>query len=162
MKKDRFLIGILVIIAVLVIVSIALFLARQNSQAYGPEDTPEGVVRNYLIALSFKDYSKAYTYLKEATYKPPFELFRQAFISRQVDPSGVAVQLGQVQTSAGKAWVDLYLLREGNGLFSDSFQETAQATLEQDASGAWKIANMPYPHWGWDWYTPTPVPVKGP
>jgi hypothetical protein len=161
MKQDRFLIGILIVIGFLVILSIGLFVSRQSSQDYGLEDTPQGVIHNYVIALGRQDYTRAYGYLKE-TNKPGFETFRQAFLSHQVNPAGAAVQIGQVRLGDQKAWVDLYLLTGGNNLMSEPYRESSQAYLEQDSAGVWKIASMPYQHWGWDWYTPIPAPMNAP
>jgi hypothetical protein len=61
-KTDRFLIvivaGIVLLVAVTLIVSL-----RQPAATYQPEDTPEGVAHNYILALQQKDYERAYGYL---------------------------------------------------------------------------------------------------
>ena len=79
MKQDRFLTGILVGIGLLVVVALVVFFTRKNSQTYVPDDTPEGVVHNYVLAVLDKDYEKAYGYLAELKYKPTYEEFRRAF-----------------------------------------------------------------------------------
>lgn len=97
MKQDRFLLGILVFIALLVVASLALFFARQETQTYGAEDTPEGVIRNYSLSLQNRDFQRAYGYLAGKEDKPTFDYFRQAFLSRQLDLSGTALQVGAVE-----------------------------------------------------------------
>ncbi len=59
MKQDRFLTGILIGIAVLIVIALAFFFSRQNTQTYVSEDTTDGVVNNYVLALLNKDYPKA-------------------------------------------------------------------------------------------------------
>jgi hypothetical protein len=56
MKQDRFLLGILVGIGVLIVVALALFFTRQDNQDYVSDTTPEGVVHNYALALYKDDY----------------------------------------------------------------------------------------------------------
>jgi len=56
MGKDRFLLGILLAIAALALLAVILFLTRQSGQqGYVADDTPEGVLRNYVLALENKD-----------------------------------------------------------------------------------------------------------
>ena len=49
MKQDRFLTGILIGIGVLIIAALAVFFTRKDSQTYVADDTPEGVVHNYVL-----------------------------------------------------------------------------------------------------------------
>ena len=51
MKQDRFLTGILIGIGLLVVVALAVFFTRKDSQTYIPDTTPDGVVHNYVVAL---------------------------------------------------------------------------------------------------------------
>ncbi|MEE8389746.1 MAG: hypothetical protein V3S14_02980 [Anaerolineae bacterium] len=61
-NTDKFLIGIVVGIVALVIAAFVVTLTRPEP-TYQPEDTPEGVAHNYLLALQKKDYERAYGYL---------------------------------------------------------------------------------------------------
>lgn len=61
-STDRFLIGIVVGIVALVIAAFVVTLTRPEP-TYQPEDTPEGVAHNYLLALHKEDYERAYGYL---------------------------------------------------------------------------------------------------
>lgn len=60
---DRFLIGIVAGVVLLVGVAIAVVLLRSDDASYQPDDTPEGVAHNYLLALQQEDYERAYGYL---------------------------------------------------------------------------------------------------
>lgn len=47
----------------LVGVVIAIVLLRSGEVSYQPDDTPEGVAHNYLLALQWEDDERAYSYL---------------------------------------------------------------------------------------------------
>ena len=160
MKQDRFLLGILIFIGVLVVAALVLFFVRNEKPAYGPEDTPEGVLYNYAMALQLHDYERAYGYLAEQNNKPIYDTFRLAFLTRQLDTSNSALQIGNAQMlPGGEAWVDITIENAGNGLLSSGWSSTDKARLIKQ-NGAWKITYLPNPFWGWDWYQVTPVPVK--
>ncbi len=162
MVKDRFLLIILIVITGLAVLAVGLFFLRQGQQDYGPDDTPQGVVRNYVVALGKKDFQRAYAYLREGQGKPDFDRFRQDFLARQLDISGTAVQIGETQPSGADVIVSLQVIHSGGGPFGDVYRESSSGVVTKDAAGAWKIVSMPYPYWGWDWYNPQslkPVPA---
>lgn len=154
MAKDRFLLIILLTIVALAGLAVALFFVRQGSQDYASDDTPQNVVRNYVLALEKKDFARAYAYLRQGAGKPDFERFRQDFIGRGLDISNVAIQIGETQPSGKDVIVSVVVIRSGGGPFGDVYRESNSALLVLDESGAWLIASMPYPYWGWDWYNP--------
>jgi len=162
LKQDRFLIGILIFIVLLVVIALGLFYTRQDAQTYGPEDSLEGVVRNYAIAVQNMDFERAYTYLAEMDAKPSYENFRKAFLNRELDTSNTAIQIGSTRNiSDSEAVVDVTLVYSSSDPFSRSWSDPQNANLIKK-NGSWKLIYMPYPYWGWDWYTPTPIPVKLP
>ena len=55
MKQDRFLTGILIGIVVLVVVALAVFFTRKDNLNYVSDDTPAGVVQNYVVAVHKRD-----------------------------------------------------------------------------------------------------------
>ena len=159
MKQDRFLMGILIFIGVLVIAALALFFIRNDSQAYGAEDTPEGVIRNYVLALQKQDFPRAYDYLADNDGKPTYDAFHRVFLNGQSNPS-TALQIGSVQyINSNEASVSVTVLYAGGGPFSGGSSSTDTASLVQQG-GAWKLIYMPYNYWAYDWFQPTPVPVK--
>jgi hypothetical protein len=160
MKQDRFLMGILIFIGVLVAAALMLFFVRNEKPAYGPEDKPEGVLYNYAVALELHDYERAYGYLAEKDNKPTYNTFQQAFLTRQLDTSTSALQIGNVQMlENGQAWVNVTIQYAGSGLLNNGWSSSDKGTLVKQ-NGVWKITFLPNPYWGWDWYQPTPVPVK--
>ncbi len=160
MKHDRFLLGILIFIGLLVIAALTLFFARHEDQTYGTEGTPEGVIRNYVLALQNYDFERAYGYLADKENKPSLDYFRQAFLNRQLDITNAAIQIGKVEMVASdQALVDVTVVYAATDPFSSGSSSHMTASLEMQ-NGAWRITNMPYPYWGWDWYQPTAMPVK--
>ncbi len=161
MRQDRFLSGILIFIAVLVVLAIGLFFYRQaGGQTYGPEDTPEGVLRNYVIALTRRDYARAYGYLAADPNKPELARFQQGVTTMAGDLSSASLQIQGVQATANdEATVSLGITRSPGGLFANSYVEGNTATLVRQG-GAWKIRAMPYPYFSYDWYQPSVTPAK--
>jgi len=51
--------------------ALILFFVRNQQPAYGAEDTPEGVLYNYAVALQLHDYERAYGYLPRKTTSQP-------------------------------------------------------------------------------------------
>ncbi len=160
MKQDRFLIGILIGIVVLVVISLALFFTRKDSEGYIADNTPEGVVHNYVVALHKRDYEKAYSYLAEKENKPAFKTFRDAFIINRVSPNNVGLEIGTADIRGDDATVSLGTIYNASDPFSSGYRNTEVALLiRQD--GQWKLEQMPYNFWAYDWYQPT-YPPKTP
>jgi hypothetical protein len=156
MKQDKFLIGILVGIGVLVVLAVTLFLTRQTQQTYVNDDSPKGVVQNYVVALYKKDYEKAFGYLAAKENKPTLDEFRQSFINQKLEISQTGVTIGEQEITGSDATVAIVIIRGGGGPFNDVFRDSQTAILKLQ-SGTWKITNFPYPYWGYNWFL---QPVK--
>src|SRR5512139_201196 len=153
MKQDRFLTGILVGIAVLVVVALAVFFIRRDNQSYTSEDMPEGVVHNYVLAVLNGDYEKAYGYLADLDHKPTYEQFRDAFIKGVVNPNNSAVDIGSSEVSDNTASVEVALIYNPSDPFSTGYRDVQRAVLVKQ-NGAWKLSSMPgYYFWDYSWYT---------
>lgn len=164
MKKDPFLTGILIGIGGLVVLALALFLTRkQDALAYVSEDTPEGVVHNYVVAVFQRDYEKAYGYLADKDNKPTPEQFREAFLKNYINPGNVGVDLGGTEFSGDEAFVTVYIQYDSSDPFSSGSRNEDRAVLIEQ-NGQWKLEQMPSGNfWGWDWYqatNPTPMPAN--
>jgi len=152
MKHDRFLTGILIGIAVLVLIALAVFFLRQNSQSYLSEEVPEGVVHNYVLAVLNDDYQKAYAYLADLDHKPTYEQFRDAFLTGVVNPNNSAVDIGQSEVNGDTASVEVALIYNPSDPFSTGYRDVQRAILVSQG-GAWKLSSMPdYYFWDYNWY----------
>jgi hypothetical protein len=156
MKIDRFLGAILAGIGLLVVISLVFFFTRQNRLEYGPEDSPEGVLHNYAVALHDKDFNRAYQYLAEAEHKPSFDAFRQAFLANASALSGASLKIDQTTIEGDTAYLSITIVHASSSLFADSYRDTQSGMLEKQ-SGSWKILNLPFPYFNWDWYQPVPA-----
>ncbi len=161
MKKDRFLNGILVGIGLLILIALVLFFARQNQAKYLSEDTPKGVVNNYILAVIQHDYEKAYPYLINSKDKPDKVNFQQELARTSNEISQLNVTIGDVYIDHDSATVQLNIRQYYEGAFNNlsRYSDVAQLTLE---NGQWKISSMPYPLWSWNWYVPNAYPTPEP
>jgi hypothetical protein len=156
MKQDRFLIGILIGIGVLVAVALAVFFSRQQQVSYRPDELPQDVVHNYVLAAMNRDYEKAYGYLADLKDRPTFEEFRQAFAVGRLMPDQAGIKIGGADINGDTASVEVIMVYTPGDPFSSGSDNVGSAQLLlQD--GAWKISAMPaYNLWDFGWYQETP------
>ena len=156
MKQDRFLTGILIGIAVLVVAALAVFFVRKDTESYVAEATPEGVVHNYVLAVLNGDYKKAYGYLADLDNKPTYEQFRDSFLKGIVNPSNSAVDVGKSEISGDTAYVEVAMIYNPSDPFSTGGRDVQRALLVRESS-AWKLSSMPgYYFWDFNWYQKLP------
>ena len=148
MKEDRFLVVILVIIGLLVVISLSIFFIRQDSAVFLPEDRPENIVHNFLLAIHNDDYERAYSYLAEKEYKPSYESFEQNFLLYHND---VGYQIGETDISKNTAYVEITIMESSSNFFFDRYNYVENARLVKE-EGEWKVIQMPYSYWSWEWY----------
>lgn len=151
MKQDKFLTGILIGIGVLIVLALVLFFTRQDKQDYVAEDTPAGVVNNYVLAMLNKDYEKAYTYLADLDNKPTYDTFRQSFLNGNVNPQDVGIDIGETDITNDEAYVNLMIFYSYSDPFSSRSGSPDRANLVRQ-NGAWKLSYMPYNFWDYNWY----------
>jgi hypothetical protein len=156
MKQDRFLTGILIGIGVLVLAALVVFFIRRDSQTYVPDDTPEGVVHNYVVAVLNKDYEKAYTYLADLDKKPTYEQFHKSFVTGTLNPGNSAVDVGKSEINGDNATVEVAMIYNPSDPFSTGYRDVQNAILVNQ-NGNWKISSMPtYYLWDYNWYQNLP------
>ncbi len=161
MKQDRFLFGILIGIGLLMLLAIVLFFLRQRSVLeYGTEGSPEGVVRNYMVAVLRKEYERAYSYLADDPGKPSLIEFKKAFI-RNLSAANIGVDIGATEIAGDEAYVTIYIQYQSSDPFSSGYRNQEQAVLVRQGD-AWKIRQMPGYFWSWEWFQPTPAPLFTP
>lgn len=154
MKQDKFLTGILIGIAALILLALGLFFTRQDSKrAYVADSTPDGVVHNYVLAALNKDYQKAYGYLADLNHKPTYEEFRQSFFNGNINSSNVGIEVGAVEINQDEATVTLAVYYSNGDPFSSRSANPDRALLVKQ-NGAWKLSSMPYNYWNYSWYQP--------
>lgn len=163
MGRDRFLTGILIGIAALVVLALVLFFVRQGQTGYTDDSTPAGVVQNYVLAIQQGDYEHAHGYLAEHSGKPSLLKFREPFQSYMGQAvRDVAVEIGETTLDEGgqTATVQMVFLRgSGGDIFGSTTREFQSAALVRQGS-AWKIRSIPYPFWDYSWEYLPPTPTQ--
>jgi hypothetical protein len=159
LKLDRFLIGILIGIGLLVVAALMLFFLRRGEAQYTAENTPQGIIQNYVLALQKKDFEKAYGYLAEAEGKPAFSQFREYFVSSFESYNRAGLTFGTSSETGATAFVTVIIQQNFGGPFNELSRnhETVDLVKQNDI---WKIRKFPNPFWGYDWYENAPKPVK--
>jgi len=156
MRQDRFLLGILIGIAVLAVAAVLVFFTRQEQVAYRPGQEPDDVVHNYVLAVMDKDYDRAYGYLADLIDKPTFEEFRQAFAVGRVMPGQNGIRIGEPEISGDSASVAVTTIYQQSDPFSSGYSELGSAQLLRQ-QGSWRISSMPaYDVWDFAWYQGQP------
>ena len=156
MKQDRFLMGILIGIGILILAALAVFFIRKDSQTYVPDDVPEGVVHNYVVAILNKEYEKAYGYLADLDNKPTYEQFQKSFVTGALNPGNSAVDVGRSEITGANATVEVAMIYNPSDPFSTGYRDVQNAILVRQ-DGRWKISSMPaYFLWDYSWYQAPP------
>jgi hypothetical protein len=154
MKSDRFLLFLLIGIGGLVLLAVGLFLLRSGAQqAYGDDSTPEGVLRNYIIAVQKQDYTRAYSYLADTPKgKPSLVVFQKNLIAMQNELLRTGVEIGATQLNQDDtAVISVNIIYNAEGLFSSAYRNL-QSVIALREKGSWKIYNIPYPYGDYGWY----------
>ncbi|RMF02639.1 MAG: hypothetical protein D6768_07760, partial [Chloroflexi bacterium] len=112
MKQDKFLIGILAGIVLLVVVAVVVVLSRSpGSEAYRTDNSPEAVVYNYFLAVQRKDFEKAHGYLSDdLKNKPDLDQFI-IDMSRSSDFQEFSLKIGEISSGDELTQVNVSLTR---------------------------------------------------
>jgi len=139
-------------IGLLAIVAIVLVLIGGAREApLLPENTPEGTVQRYFLALQAEDYMTAYSYLTPPpTEKNPYEEWRSPLIRPEEKPEW-KVTLGKSAVSDSEATVDVVvdIFRPGGPLENPVRTQYVTFFLKKEGT-SWKITS-PWDVW-WLFY----------
>jgi hypothetical protein len=158
-NTDKFLIGIVIGVILLVVVAFGIALTRPGP-TYQPEDTPEGVVHNYLLALRQEEYERAYGYLSPDLngYPKSIESFIEYIQDHsyrfQLDEETVALDVNSVDVRGNIAEVTVQETQFHQGGLFDSGESKSmfELKLKQDTSSKeWKIFDGGYSYWAPCW-----------
>lgn len=139
---DKFLIGIVAGIILLIVVAFAIVLTRP-APTFKSEDTAVNVAYNYLLAIHQNDYGRAQGYLSRTVKGRPGsgeqfarDVQRNTYNFSESDNSAWAIDstrvLGDTTT------VTVRQTRYSTGLFGSTFDDTFPIRLQRE-DGMWKI-----------------------
>ena len=154
LRTDRFLVGIVAVMLLLVAAAFAVTLTRPPP-SYRPGTEPADVAYNYVLALQRRDYARAYSYLSPtlAGYPPTADAFA-ADVQRNrwiFQPAAGTLQIDRTEMLDQDAlvWLRTTSYQPG-GLFSSGTTTSTHAfTLRREADG-WKIITADS-YWLWCW-----------
>jgi hypothetical protein len=159
-NTDKFLIGIVVGVALLVGVAFGLALVRPKP-AYQADDKPEGVAHNYLLALQQQEYARAYGYLSPTLkgYPASAENFAADIQNNRwnfrLDDTSTALEVVSAAVTGEQATVTVRetSFRAGGLFDSNQSATTFYMTLRRNAeNSAWQITSSDS-YWAYCWDT---------
>ncbi len=149
---DKFLIGIVAGIVVLIIAAFAIALTRP-APGYKPEDAAEGVAYNYLLALDQGDYPRAYGYLSGAVKGRPNSANNFA---RDVDrncyncrSNNAAWSVESSRLAGSEVVVNVRRTMYSTGIFGSTSDSSFVMRLQRE-DDAWKIISSGS-YWAYCW-----------
>jgi hypothetical protein len=151
-SSRRWLIIFAIVIGILVIATASLvLLTKGNEVALLPEDTPQGIVQRYLIAVQEKDFQKAYNYLsfnpleKIQTYD---DWLRMVIVVPQISnqPAWKAT-LGKTAQNGDNAMVEVTIDTGTGGPFGDLPRSQQIDFQLSKIDGKWLITSPTYINW---------------
>jgi hypothetical protein len=146
-RTDKFFIGIIVGVILLVVV-VFVYILSPSGDTYIQDDSPEGVMHNYMLALQTKDYERAYSYLspellgypKDANaFKKDVLEYRRFF---EMDSVTISVDTGEI---IGGSWAVVEVREssfdERNIFDRGSRIRIAEFRLQME-EGSWRIYDV--------------------
>jgi hypothetical protein len=136
-------------IGALVIVAIVLVLTLPAKEApLLPEDTPEGTVQRYLLALEAEDYATAWSYLSPpASEKLTYEDWMRSAVSSGEKP-GLKATLGKSAITGSTATVDVVVdVFRPSGPFDNPVSTNHFSFVLTKQGTSWKITSPTYVWW---------------
>ena len=150
--SSRILMGFGIAIAALVILTLVLVLTLGKSQSpLLPENSPQGVVQRYLLAVQEKNYPLAYTYLvpPDTTNIDKSQSYDNWLSSAQYSSNSTwKANLGQVDINGASAnvTVTIDVFRAG-GPFGNPVTSNSITLILQKSESVWLIASPTDLYW---------------
>jgi len=150
-SSNRWLIIFAIVIGILVIATVSLvLLIKGNEVTLLPEDTPQGIVQRYLIAVQEKDYPVAYEYLyfdssqKNQTYNDWLSMV----MPQASNQATWKATLGNTTQNGNNATVEVIIdtVRPGGPFGNPTSSQQILFQLSK-IDGKWLIASPTYIYW---------------
>jgi ketosteroid isomerase-like protein len=162
LRQDRFLLGILVGLAVLAAAAVVAVVVGSPQAAYVDEHTPDGVVHNYVLALQRGEVGRAYGYLADRSGRPSRSEFRASFAVTSAPTSRASFRIEEVTIDGDEAFVNLAVSTGYAGLlFLGEPRDYPVVARLARQDGEWRLLEMPSEWWDYSWYFEETWPYPG-
>jgi hypothetical protein len=150
--SSRFLLGFGIFIAVIVVAAVVVSVIGSNAPVKMlPENSPEGAVQQYLMAVQGRDYVKAYSYLSPAAdsgyKKDTYDNWVSSMQSnRNLSSWKASIVKSTARDNDATVEVTVDVFRSG-GLFSDPVNSNYITFVLQMENGKWLIKSPVDLYW---------------
>jgi hypothetical protein len=150
-SSNRFLLGFGIAITVLVVITITLVLTNRSITTLLPENTPEGTVQRFLLAVQDHDFQKAYSYLNvvESGRKLTYDDWTKS-ISPRLQNSSTAwkATFGKIAITGDTATVEVLIdIFQPTGPFDNPVRTQADNYQLKLINRQWSITTRPWLYW---------------
>jgi hypothetical protein len=142
-SANRVLIAFSAAILLLVVIAVVLVLALPEKTApLQPEDTPQGTVQRYILALDNQDYLVAYGYLlPPPDTKETYDQWRGMLVKPGETPSH-RITLGKTDINGAEATVEIVIdVFRTAGPFDNPVNTNRITFFLKNTGGVWKISS---------------------
>jgi len=158
--SSRWLAGIALTVLALVIISVILALVNRRTTALSPEDTPEGTVQRYLIALQEDDANRAYDYLSSDLREYcDYAHFQDSIDIRETGDERIVLKSSDIRDEQTIVRIEATRTNFSPPFDVNEHSFPVQYVLKQEGN-VWRFSEPPWPL-GWcpDWERkPYPIP----
>ena len=145
-SSSRWLIGLGLLVLALIVVSVVVATLNRNRQAtLFPEDTPEGTVQRYLLAIDEDDGEAAYSYLSSELQEDcTYQHFRNSTQRYKAQDMRVTLEGTEPLNGRVEVRVEITQVHVNPPFGSSESSYPAYYILEQEDEG-WRFAEPPWP-----------------
>ena len=139
--------GIVIGIMVLVAIILVIALSGERQAALLPEDSPEGTVQRYFLALQEEDYTKAYSFITPPEDgKMPYDAWRSSYY-RSSEKSVWKATIGKAKIAGNDATVEVIIdIFRPHGPFSEPVNTNRMNFSLKKDGAKWTIIS-PFELW---------------
>jgi hypothetical protein len=150
-SSNRFLLGFGIAITILVVITITLVLTNREMAPLLPENTPQGTVQRFLLAVQDHDFQKAYSYLdvQESGRKLTYDDWIQSVSPRfQTSSPAWKATFGKTIITDNTATVEVLIdIFEPAGPFDNPVRTQIDNYQLKQENGKWFITSRPWLYW---------------
>ena len=150
-SSNRFLLGFGIAICLLVVVTVTLVVTNRGITTLLPENTPQGTVQRFLLAVQEHDFQQAYSYLKveerglQLTYD---EWLESVFPRFQTSTTAWRATIGKTEILGNTATVEILIdIFQPGGPFENPVRTQTDYYKLNKIDASWFIISRPWLYW---------------